>query len=174
MSKLLMMAALAAVLCAGCGDDEDDDNPTPGSDCNSAALVFTNSGDTVVLPNAFTPNGDGLNDRLYLLHGTNDSLSGSLTVYQQGNQIFATDQINYASWNGTNSSGVVLPEGTFQVRLKLNLDDGGTYEDTRCVRLINPGVSGCIDTSMYRFEDQYGINGNGGVQTFQTGEVACP
>ena len=171
MNKFLI-AALALIVFAGC-DNDDDDNPTPGTGCNSAPLMLINTGDTIILPNAFTPNGDGRNEVYRFIHGTDDSLSGTMTIFQQGTQIFTTSEINSGpGWNGINNVGVVLPEGDFQVQLKLNLSDGGTYEDTRCLRLINPGVSGCIDTTIYRFADQYQFRSDS-VEVFPTREFTC-
>lgn len=70
------------------------------------------------IPNAFTPNGDGLND-YFEIRGLESFPAHRLTVFNRwGNEIYRSN--NYQNdWNGTN-----LSEGTYYYVLELRLHTG--------------------------------------------------
>ena len=77
---------------------------------------------TVVIPNGFTPDGDGINDK-FVIPGLFSSTSKALYVFNRyGNNVYEnTDYMN--DWDGTSStSGVELPDDTYYYVLEL---DGG-------------------------------------------------
>ncbi|MFN4122209.1 MAG: gliding motility-associated C-terminal domain-containing protein [Flavobacteriales bacterium] len=85
----------------------------------------------LVVPNGFTPNGDGFNDR-FVVQGLEGYPSNSLTVYNRwGNIVF--QQRGYANdWVGVNNNGENLPEGTYFIILEVDGFDTITgYVDLR-------------------------------------------
>ncbi|MBL7962699.1 MAG: gliding motility-associated C-terminal domain-containing protein [Flavobacteriales bacterium] len=92
----------------------------------------------VYVPNAFSPNGDGVNDDFYPLVSGNDEKQFKLYVFDRwGSMIFeSTDQ--YERWNGGyRNSGEVLPNGVYVWRLiTMPEDGGGRKEYTGHVTLI--------------------------------------
>ena len=55
--------------------------------------------DPVVIPNAFTPNGDGLNDLLHISTFVNVDLNSFCIFNRWGQKIYETDDI-LAGWDG--------------------------------------------------------------------------
>jgi gliding motility-associated-like protein len=76
---------------------------------------FTCPLDPIGLPNAFSPNGDNLNDS-WGLQGAKNIKLHSLSVYNRwGEKIFETQNPNHL-WDGT-YKGVLVPVGSFQYYL---------------------------------------------------------
>ncbi|WP_420602768.1 gliding motility-associated C-terminal domain-containing protein [Flagellimonas sp.] len=62
--------------------------------------------------NIFSPNGDGINDRLVFVDPNNEYPNNSLEVFDRyGNSVFEMERYD-SSWDGTGSSGD-LPKGTY-------------------------------------------------------------
>jgi len=75
------------------------------------------------MPNAFTPNGDGKNDRFYPLNAVK-SEQLELTIYNRwGQQIFKTNNWKQG-WNGT-MNGQPQPTGVYVWMLRYTLRDTG-------------------------------------------------
>lgn len=89
----------------------------PGADVDT-----TNS-----LPNAITPNGDGLNDRLLfdeLIFDGVDFPQSELVVFNRwGDIVYRVSPYNN-DWEGKNDNGDDLPEGTYYFVLRLDVADG--------------------------------------------------
>lgn len=91
---------------------------------NSNAVTGTSAnpfGDGIFVPNAFTPNGDGNNDILYVYGNTIKGVN--FTIYDQyGGMLFHADrQAN--GWDGT-YKGNRLPVGVYVYYLEATLNDG--------------------------------------------------
>jgi gliding motility-associated-like protein len=73
---------------------------------------------TVNVPNGFTPDGDGINDK-FVIVGLDSYTSKALTIYNRyGNMVYETN--NYQNdWDGS-SNGSELPDGTYFYILELN------------------------------------------------------
>ena len=87
--------------------------------CAEASQVF--------VPNTFTPNGDGVNDRFYL-SGKGLGLISRMSVYNRwGEQVFEAENINAndpgAGWDGT-YKGQVLPPDVFIYVFQLECETG--------------------------------------------------
>lgn len=77
--------------------------------------------DDIFVPNAFTPNGDGKNDILYVRSQTVQSLA--FYIYNQwGEQVFNSRNISYG-WDGT-FRGSTQPVGVYMYILKATMNDG--------------------------------------------------
>lgn len=65
---------------------------------------------TIIIPNVFSPNGDGIND-LFKASGVFTKLD--VNIYNRyGELIFNSIQLN-EGWNGRTTSGTQCPEGTY-------------------------------------------------------------
>src|SRR5690606_30652868 len=98
-------------------------------DCGTTAdtmLVRIKDCLTLVIPDAFSPNGDGVNDT-YVIHNLESYPDNSFQVFNRwGNKVL--DRSPYTSdWDGTNQFGSVfgeqLPESTYYYVLDLNNGD---------------------------------------------------
>jgi gliding motility-associated-like protein len=89
----------------------------------------------VVLPNIFTPNGDGLNDVLYLhADSKNVTLLRMLVLDGQGNTVF--EQLGAgAGWDGTTQQGAAAQEGNYRLIIVAQGTDGQQYNESGIVRL---------------------------------------
>ncbi len=99
--------------------------------CVFALDTFKLSIKEFFVPNAFSPNNDGLNDA-FLIKGTTQIEGKNLKVFNtQGLKVFeARDYKN--DWNGTSSSGEVLPEDVYYFEYTiLNKDYKGYLEIKR-------------------------------------------
>ena len=64
----------------------------------------------LIIPNAFTPNGDGINEEFFIGHRLIKTFS--IEIFDRwGNMVFRSNNPDFR-WNGTNN-GNPLPEGTF-------------------------------------------------------------
>ena len=100
-------------------------NPVCPNSCDTAWVVLMVSpADECLIPNVFTPNGDGVNDAfeipcLYALENSR------LSVFNRwGDQVYYSDQYQN-QWDGTHQ-GEFLPDGTYFYILRL--DYGKEYQ----------------------------------------------
>lgn len=86
--------------------------------CEVTDLITITVGPPITIYNAFTPNGDGINDT-WVLGGIERFENTSVTVYDRwGQQVFRS--LGYAQqWDGTNK-GKYLPTGTYYYVIELN------------------------------------------------------
>ncbi|TXF88728.1 T9SS type B sorting domain-containing protein [Neolewinella aurantiaca] len=105
--------------------------------CSSAtATVFFQIGDDAEceVPNIFTPNGDGMNDRFIIpcLLNTDQYPESQVTIYNQwGDEVFRSGKPYQSDWDGT-YQGSQLPVATYFY----TIDFGGVRDgDTGSVRI---------------------------------------
>ena len=77
---------------------------------------------TIVVPNAFTPNGDGLNDKFQLIPFDNYKVVKLIIYDRWGNLIFNTTDA-YKGWDGT-YNGLLEPVGAYVYYLELQSISG--------------------------------------------------
>ena len=84
--------------------------------------------DTIIVPNVFTPNGDGLNE-VFIIKNKNLSQL-NLKIYNRwGRAVFSTETVG-ESWNGNkNNDGPPCPEGTYFYILNATRKDGKQVEE---------------------------------------------
>lgn len=87
--------------------------------------VYIDSEVTLYIPNAFTPDGDGLNDFFYVEGENLEDFSYNISIFNRwGNLVFKSDDVN-EKWNGTFlNKGDILPIGVYSY--KLILEQGST------------------------------------------------
>jgi gliding motility-associated-like protein len=84
---------------------------------------------SLVIPGGISPNSDNINDSLIIngLDLTNQVVELKI-VNGTGTQVFSTSNGNgnsWKNWDGRNSSGVELPEGTYYYLLKVTSSKTG-------------------------------------------------
>ncbi|HRN94190.1 MAG TPA: gliding motility-associated C-terminal domain-containing protein, partial [Chitinophagales bacterium] len=87
----------------------------------------------VFLPNAFTPNGDGVNDVLYLRSLRVTELY--FAVYDRWGQLMFETSDQAKGWDGT-FGGKPLDSGVFGFYLKAKCDDGEVVEKRGNISLL--------------------------------------
>jgi gliding motility-associated-like protein len=79
---------------------------------------------SAIVPEAISPNGDGINDELVISGLDLEKQDVELTIINgAGAQVYSTTNINnstWTNWDGRDSGGTELPEGTYFFLLKIN------------------------------------------------------
>lgn len=160
MLKNIIYLLAIILLVANCKDDEE-----PGfteSCCNIPPLTAAADQARIFGPNAFTPNGDGVNDifRVFTSSEVTEVLNLSIKD-EAGNLMFeAKNFLPYDAsmgWDGTNPDGQIV-EGIYKYDVEIELITGSTFDfsGTVCCR---PGTPiSCITNEA---DCAYGIQNNG-------------
>lgn len=93
--------------------------------CSNTDTITVTEDCVMDVPNAFTPNGDGINDyfmpRPTMAKGMT---SFSMDIYNRwGQQIFGTDNIEGRGWDGR-FNGTMQPEGVYIYKIEATFKDG--------------------------------------------------
>jgi gliding motility-associated-like protein len=107
-----------------------------GKNCTTTASdkVQVGPGPDVYIPNAFTPNGDGVNDEFSVFGTTLQSVG--MTVFNRwGEKVFDSGESQWASWDGT-FRGVAQPSGVYVFYVQLVYLDGKKKTREGSVTLI--------------------------------------
>jgi gliding motility-associated-like protein len=96
--------------------------------CGDTATVLVNVYTPLAIPNAFTPNGDGRNDRLYVLGGPVNSVVEYFAVFNRwGVAVFRVNDAApgdaNAGWDGR-VHGVAAPSGVYVYVVRMRFADG--------------------------------------------------
>lgn len=99
-----------------------------GTDCISTDdMVITVVPNCLKVMNAFTPNGDGINDRWVVTSADVCTRNVNVTVFNRYGQMVYTNR-NYTNiWDGT-ANGKPLPDGTYYYQVRYTLVTGREVE----------------------------------------------
>ncbi|MBB6111408.1 gliding motility-associated C-terminal domain-containing protein [Mucilaginibacter lappiensis] len=103
---------------------------------NSAAVTGTTSnpfGNGLFIPNAFTPNGDGNNDILYVYGTTISTLT--LSIYDQWGELQFKSTNKASGWDGT-YKGNKQPVGVYVYYVEATMNDGQVIKKKGTVTLL--------------------------------------
>jgi trimeric autotransporter adhesin len=99
----------------------------------SASVTGRSRPDDIFIPNAFTPNGDGLNDKL-LVYGYTMKEMNFMIFNQFGEKIYQNTNLN-DGWDG-NYQGKPQPSGVYLYVVRFVLKDGKVVERKGSINLI--------------------------------------
>lgn len=95
-------------------------------------------------PNAFTPNGDGINDVLQAKEGTQSIVRFQARIFNRGGkQLYEWHKVN-EGWDGR-FNGREVPDGAYYLQVEAQGADGKRYEIKKTITLLrkfNSSVTG--------------------------------
>lgn len=107
---------------------------TDSEGCQGTATVVL-SADSLLIPNVFTPNGDGINDVLTLNY-FGDGVYEILIFDRWGRQVFATKD-KQVFWDGRVNGGEPAPEGVYYMAVRIIGDPAIPEDDKQRAFAIN-------------------------------------
>ena len=88
------------------------------------------------VPNAFSPNGDGINDKFKIIFNNTTGVTLRMQIFNRnGILMFSTTNIS-AEWDGRSLKGVMQDMGIYFVKYRIEIAGGITYEDTPRIYLL--------------------------------------
>jgi gliding motility-associated-like protein len=97
------------------------------------SIVVVNEG--IIIPNVFTPDGDGVNDQFYIANSGLEQFS--IEIFNRwGIKVFETTA-SEIRWDGTSTSGVKMSDGTYYYILKATSRSGKNYDTTGFLTLLS-------------------------------------
>jgi gliding motility-associated-like protein len=87
----------------------------------------------LIIPNVFTPNGDGIND-IFTMQSSGLATLDAVIYNRWGQQLYEWHTIN-GGWDGY-ASGVPAPNGTYYYRINATGIDGKIYSEQGSFALI--------------------------------------
>jgi gliding motility-associated-like protein len=140
MYKLVSILSLIFFSLSSCKPGDADHELCPNG---TSEVRHTLNGKGFVIPNAFTPNGDGLNDIFGVIANQKTKFLFIQITDGSGNIIHTdTNLVNQnTSWAGKNKNdNTPYPAGKYNVYYKVVLDDGtagaAAYEGNSCLSLL--------------------------------------
>lgn len=110
---------------------------TDENSCLKTGSVYVDNRFNILAPNAFTPNGDGINDNFELFWQGPEIVSYHMNIFGRwGNQVFSTD--NYDElWNGKLfNQGEMQPVGAYSWQLVVVSYDGKQIVEQGTIMLL--------------------------------------
>lgn len=92
----------------------------------------------VLLPNVFTPNGDGNNDTFEMLRPNNGFSVFSLVIFDRWGLQINEIANGLKGWDGTNKAGHEVPAGVYFYVLKAGILDLKQYSQKGSITLVRP------------------------------------
>ena len=107
-----------------------------GKGCNAidSNIIYVSGGPPVYIPNAFSPNGDNVND-YFSVYGTSLQSVGMTVFNRWGEKVFDSGTSQWASWDGTYKS-VLQPPGVYVYYVRLVYLNGTQETKEGSVTLI--------------------------------------
>lgn len=93
--------------------------------------------DNILIPNAFTPNGDGVNERFIPIGRTVDHATFyELKIYNRFGEEYFKSNDQDEGWFGTDKNGILLEQDLYIYTLKIHTNNSGSYDFQGTVMLI--------------------------------------
>ncbi len=110
---------------------------TDSNNCTKTAGIFVDNRFNILAPNAFTPNGDGINDYFELFWQGPEILSYQLDIFSRwGNMIFSSNNFD-ERWNGRLfNQGNLQPRGAYSWRLVVTSYEGKKIVEHGTIMLL--------------------------------------
>ena len=111
------------------------------SNCSEEVLVNLNANCELFIPNIFSPNGDGINDKFQIFSNDQSvSIVNTYEIYDRwGSQVYSNSNFDIndinAWWDGR-KDGKIFQSGVFVYQIKMTFDDGQTVEKSGSVTLV--------------------------------------
>lgn len=143
LAKECLAVVSAAVLLIACKKDEQSVEPAL-----APAFLYCQDSCIVNVPNAFTPDGDGINDVFYVT-GTNYTIS-ELSIYDAYGTLVFTSTPENKAWTGLHSGTNPPPiaTGRYMYRLVATTASGTVLDGYQEVQLVmdhySPCFNGCV------------------------------
>ena len=109
-----------------------------GCTASDSAYVSIRTDAPIFLPNAFSPNGDEIND-IFKIELTSPIVNRvhEFRVFDRwGNLLYETGEENFSGWDGKTPNGELLPSGTYLYILSLDLINDMTIQKSGTVMVI--------------------------------------
>jgi gliding motility-associated-like protein len=98
------------------------------------AIVVADISTTLIIPNVFSPNGDGTNDQFFINNTGMSSLN--CDIFNRWGQLLFSITAPDQAWDGKTPNGLAAPEGTYMYMLQALGLDGKTYKQQGTVTLV--------------------------------------
>jgi large repetitive protein len=89
--------------------------------CITSGDITLKEPSEVVLPNGYTPNGDGFND-FYVIKGIQGYPENQVNIFNRWGSLVFSAKGYVNNWNGFSNDGNVLPDGTYFIVVDLNVE----------------------------------------------------
>jgi gliding motility-associated-like protein len=100
-------------------------------------VIHVETPSEMIIPNVFTPNGDGVNDLFFLQRSSNLSSITAEIFDRWGHKVYELkSDKNQIEWDGNNMYGKACPDGTYYYIIKATGRDGETYDKKGTVNLV--------------------------------------
>ena len=100
----------------------------------ATATIVANIPTTLIIPNIFSPNGDGKNDDFFIVNTGMSSLN--CQIFSRWGQLLSTLTAPDQSWDGNAPNGDKAPEGTYMYILEAQGLDGKVYSQQGTLMLV--------------------------------------
>ena len=97
-------------------------------------IVVTDAPTTIIIPNIFSPNGDGINDEFFIINTGLNSLN--CLIYNRWGELLATLNSPNQVWDGRTPNGGNAPDGTYFYILQAQGTDGKVYKKNGPLTLV--------------------------------------
>ena len=174
--KLVLLLLLVFAF-ASCNKSENNIENLPSACTHFLAYFDPVSTYRLIVPTAFTPNGDGRNDIARPLGLNLNNVTYSVARLN-GELLYESINPFIEGWNGMDAMGNLATDPLYQIRIRFN--SGQRYIDTcTYLYLLTGGTTpgdcvhyGTADTSKLIFEDE--IDQATATAPYTTGEKLCP
>jgi gliding motility-associated-like protein len=130
MKKIALLFALLSIIMYSCKKDE---QPSPNEHITGQYWYKTNgvSKDTLFslyIPNAFTPDGNGVNDMFSVVGRGEGITEFQMKIFDRWGQLIFISQDIYEGWDGNHLYSASTPTGVYTYQIIIRAMDGNTYE----------------------------------------------